>query len=176
MTDSCVPIVVMGVSGSGKTTLGATLGEALGLPFIDADDLHPPSNKALMAAGIPLTDDDRWPWLETVAEAIAHGGSAGKPPVVACSALKRTYRDLLRSHIPNLVFVYLGGSAVTIAERLSQRTHEYMPASLLTTQVAALEPPDKDELHVTVSLEAPLDTALETVLTALGLEAIAAQG
>lgn len=162
------PVVVMGVSGSGKTTLGTTLGEALGLPFVDADDLHPAMNKALMAAGIPLSDVERWPWLEVVAQEILQGHALGRPPVVACSALKRAYRDLLRAHVPDLVFVYLDGSAQTIADRLMQREHEYMPASLLTSQVAALEPPDEDELHITVPLKAPLLEAVELVVAALG--------
>lgn len=168
MTENDRPIVVMGVSGSGKTTLGLSLGEALHLPFVDADDLHPPLNKALMAAGIPLSDVERLPWLEVVAQAILQGRSRGRPPVVACSALKRAYRDLLRAHISDLVFVYLDGAAQTIAERLTQREHEYMPASLLTSQVAALEPPDEDELHITVPLKAPLPDAVDLVLAALG--------
>lgn len=164
----------MGVSGSGKTTLGATLGEALRLPFVDADDLHPAANKALMAAGIPLSDADRWPWLKVVAQAILQGRSLGRPPIVACSALKRAYRDLLRAHISDLVFVYLDGSAQTIAERLMHREHEYMPASLLSSQVAALEPPDENELHITVPLKAPLSDAVDLVLAALESLAIPA--
>lgn len=168
MTELGHPIVVMGVSGSGKTTLGAAIAEALQVPFIDADDLHPPANKALMAAGIPLSDADRWPWLDVVAQAILQGGNVGKLPIVACSALKRAYRDLLRIHISDLVFVYLDGSAQTIAERLALREHEYMPASLLTSQVAALEPPDEDELHISVPLKASLNDAVELVLAALG--------
>ena len=168
MTETGRPIVVMGVSGSGKTTLGASLAEVLHLPFVDADDLHPALNKSLMAAGIPLSDAERWPWLEVVAQAILQGRCLGRPPVVACSALKRAYRDLLRAQNSGLVFVYLDGSAQTIAERLTQREHEYMSASLLTSQVAALEPPDEDELHITVPLNAPLTDAVDLVLAALG--------
>lgn len=167
MTPAGRPIVVMGVSGSGKTTLGATLADALVRPFIDADDLHPPANKLLMAAGIPLSDDDRWPWLETVAHEILDGRGHGSTPVVACSALKRAYRDQLRTRIPDLLFVYLVGSAEIIAARLTQRHHEYMPASLLASQVAILEPPGADEPHIAVALETPLAEAVESVAAAL---------
>jgi gluconokinase len=169
MTTQVRPIVVMGVSGSGKSTLGASLGESLGLPFVDADDLHPESNKASMAAGIPLKDADRLPWLDIVARTITNGLNAGHPTVVACSVLKRAYRDLLRTSVPNVLLVYLEGSPETIASRLSDRRHEYMPASLLASQIADLEPPEADEAHIRISLDVPVDVAVDTVIRTLDL-------
>jgi gluconokinase len=134
------PIVVMGVSGSGKSTVGALLAARVRLPFIDGDDLHPPANKQKMAAGIPLDDADRAPWLDAIATAIA-----GAPQVVACSALKRSYRDRLRVAAPNARFVYLAGTPKLLALRLSARTHEFMPPGLIDSQLAILEPPGCDE-------------------------------
>ncbi|GAP60636.1 probable gluconokinase [Arthrobacter sp. Hiyo1] len=144
------PMAIMGVSGSGKTVLGQALGKRLGIPFIDADDLHPASNKALMAAGIPLTDADRIPWLNVVAATIAKGVSENQPSVVACSALKRTYRDLLRTQVSDLLLIYIDGAAEVIARRLEDREHEYMPASLLASQIATLEQPEADEAYIRV--------------------------
>lgn len=136
-------VVVMGVSGSGKSTVGAMLAGAAGLRFIEGDDLHPPRNVALMAAGTPLTDDDRSDWLDAVAQALATAGTPGV--VVSCSALKRSYRDRLRAAAPGLRLVYLHGDAATLAARLSRRVHAYMPASLLQSQLDILEPPQPDE-------------------------------
>jgi gluconokinase len=145
-------IFVMGVSGVGKTTVGSALAAKLGIPFIDADDLHPPANKAKMAAGIPLTDEDRRPWLETVARAAGH-----QPSVVACSALRRRYRDYLLSLLPSAIFIHLEADRQQIAERVSVRTHEYMPASLLDSQLATLEPLAADEpgfqIDATIAIE-----------------------
>jgi gluconokinase len=128
-------IFVMGVSGAGKTTFGMALASHLGISFIDADDLHPPTNKAKMAAGTPLTDEDRRPWLEAVALA-----SSRQSSVVACSALRRVYREYLLSLLPGGVFVHLDASRQQIAGRVASRAHEYMPASLLDSQLATLEP------------------------------------
>jgi gluconokinase len=129
-------IVVMGVAGSGKSLIGARLATALGVPFLDADDLHPASNVAKMTAGIPLQDDDRWPWLDAVGAAIA----AGVGGVVACSALRFGYRERLRASAPGLVFVHLGGSAELLAARIGERTNHFMPSGLLHSQLATLEP------------------------------------
>ena len=133
-------VVVMGVSGCGKSTVGAALAEALGWPFLDADDFHPPANVAKMAAGVPLTDDDRWPWLDRIADALAAATREGGDVVLACSALKRAYRERL-ARTGDAVFVHLRGDAQTITERLAVRRHRYMPASLLASQFATLEPP-----------------------------------
>lgn len=173
MTAAIQPMVVMGVSGSGKTVLGQALGTNLGIPFIDADDLHPASNKALMAAGTPLTDADRIPWLNVVAGTIAKGVSQGQPRVVACSALKRTYRDLLRAQTPDLLLIYINGAADIIAQRLENREHEFMPASLLASQIATLEPPEADEAHISIPAELTVEKAVDLILATLHLSAAA---
>ncbi|QEO10793.1 gluconokinase [Protaetiibacter larvae] len=130
----------MGVSGSGKSTVGALLAEALGVPFVDGDALHPPENVAKMAAGIPLDDADRAPWLDAV------GARLADPPVViACSALRRAYRDRLRGFAPELALVYLRGDRKLLARRLKSRRGHFMPASLLDSQLATLERPADDE-------------------------------
>jgi gluconokinase len=141
-------IIVMGVSGSGKSTVGALLATRLGLPFIDGDDLHPQANKQKMAAGIPLDDADRAPWLDTIAAALARA-----PVVVACSALKRRYRDRLRANAPHVQFIYLAGLPDLLAQRLSTRSHEFMPPELLESQLAILEPPGSDENAFTVNIQ-----------------------
>jgi gluconokinase len=133
-------VVLMGVSGSGKTTVGDALARSLGWPFRDADDFHPPGNVAKMAAGIPLTDDDRWPWLDAMAAAMRHILAEGGNAVFACSALRQVYRDRLVA-AGDVRFVYLAGDYDTIAARLAQRRHRYMPPSLLASQFATLEPP-----------------------------------
>ena len=138
--------IVMGVSGSGKTTIGARLARELDLEFVEGDDLHPPDNVKRMAAGTPLTDDDRRGWLSAVAARLREGKRAGRGLVVSCSALKRSYRDLLRSIVAaDVRFVYLAGSRALLAERLAQRRGHFMPPSLLESQLAILEEPSPDE-------------------------------
>jgi carbohydrate kinase (thermoresistant glucokinase family) len=135
-----VPVVVMGVSGAGKSAIGARLAVALGVPFVDGDDLHPAANVAKMAAGIPLDDDDRWPWLDLVGASLAQG-----PRVVACSALKRAYRDRLRATAPDTVFVEIDVDRATLLARVQERPGHFMPASLLDSQLTTLEPLGADE-------------------------------
>lgn len=144
MTKATKPlVVVMGVSGSGKSTIGALLAAQLGVPFIDADDLHPASNVGKMAAGIPLTDDDRWPWLAQVGAALAERRGSGA--VIACSALKRAYRDAIRHPASSVRFVLLEGTRDLIAVRIGQRVDHFMPPALLDSQLAMLEPLGLDE-------------------------------
>lgn len=130
-------LVVMGVSGAGKTTIGAALARELGWPFLDADDYHPPENVAKMAAGTPLEDEDRWPWLQKINTKLKREKNA----VLACSALKESYRQRLGAGLKDFRIVYLHGSFELIAARSRARRHRYMPASLLESQFAALEPP-----------------------------------
>lgn len=136
----------MGVAGSGKSTIGAMFARALHLAFLEGDDLHPAQNVERMAAGIPLTDDDRRPWLLAIAGQLRDAQRAGMGLVVACSALKRSYRDLLRSvGAADVRFVYLTGTRALLAERLANRRGHYMPAALLDSQLATLEEPAADE-------------------------------
>ena len=152
MTAQLPPLVVMGVSGCGKSTIGSLLGERLGIPFFDGDDFHPPANKAKMASGTPLDDDDRAPWLAEIGAALATPADGAGHRIIACSALKRRYRDVLRSFAPDVVFIHLSGEAATISGRLSGRAHEYMPSSLLASQLATLEPLGADEAHIAVDI------------------------
>lgn len=151
--EQAVSIVAMGTQGVGKSTVGRSLAEALGVAFIDGDDLHPAHNIALMAAGTPLTDADREPWLHTVGETLAEHASSGGA-VVACSALRRRYRDLIRGHVPGVYFVEPWGPMELIAERVAARDHEYMPATLLQSQYDTLEPLADDEDGIRVSVVA----------------------
>lgn len=137
--------VVMGITGSGKTTVGASLAHALGVDFVEGDDYHPPENVRRMASGIPLTDDDRAGWLRTLATRIREAKDAGTGLVLACSALKRSYRDVLRAAAPEVQFVFLTGPRALISERLAERRGHFMPASLLDSQLATLEEPTVDE-------------------------------
>ncbi|GAA3873903.1 gluconokinase [Leifsonia kafniensis] len=162
------PICVMGVQGSGKSTIGRSLATALGLRFFDGDDLHSVEAKAKMASGHPLTDEDRLPWLTRIAVVIADAASHGEPIVVACSALKRSYRDLMRETAPTLYFAQLEGSQALIAERLSHRNHEYMPPTLLDSQFATLEPLATDEAGTRVSLTLTPDEIVVEIMKEIG--------
>jgi len=140
----------MGVSGSGKSTVGAALAQRLGVPFADADDFHPPANIAKMSAGHPLDDRDRHPWLEAVGRWLAEHPGGG---VISCSALKRTYRDQLRHHASEVEFLLLEGSREVIAKRQAGRLDHFMPASLLASQLATLEPLEPDEHGVVIDVD-----------------------
>lgn len=137
--------VVMGITGSGKSTVGALLARKLGVQFIEGDDYHPLENVQRMASGIPLTDDDRASWLSALATRIREAHDLGTGLVVTCSALKRSYRDILRAAAPELRFIFLNGSRALVSERLAERRGHFMPASLLESQLATLEEPAVDE-------------------------------
>jgi gluconokinase len=150
------PLVVMGVSGCGKSTVGSLLARQLGLTFIDGDDLHPAANKEKMGAGIPLDDADRHPWLAEIGRTLRDGASAGV--IVACSALKRRYRDQLRAEAGEVLFLHLNGDPETLSSRVAGRQHEFMPAAMLDSQLAALEPLGDDEAHVLLDIrESPAE-------------------
>lgn len=155
-------IIVMGVSGSGKSTVGAALAARRGWCFVDGDDLHPPANVAKMAAGEPLTDADRTPWLARIAEALQDCRDI--PLVIACSALKRRYRDRLRQADSGVRFVFLYGSTTLLAQRLSGRAGHFMPTSLLQSQLDALEAPGPDEADVLpLAISLPLAAQLAAI-------------
>jgi carbohydrate kinase (thermoresistant glucokinase family) len=144
-------LVVMGVSGAGKTTLAKGLADALNVPFKEGDTLHPPANVAKMKAGQPLSDEDRAPWLACIKEWIDAELDHGRSGIVTCSALKRAYRDVLRANRPNVVLVYIEGEKSLIRGRLERRQGHFMPASLLASQFATLEPPAASEQPIIVS-------------------------
>lgn len=158
------PIVVMGVAGSGKTVVGQALAARLGRRFVDADDLHPAANVEKMRRGEPLNDDDRAPWLDTVGATLAEPSA----PVVACSALKRAYRDRLRAAAPGLRFVHLHGDRALIADRMAAREDHFMPLSLLDDQLSTLEPLDDDEAAVVVRIDQPVDAIVDEAAARLG--------
>jgi gluconokinase len=151
-------LVVMGVSGSGKSTVGAAVAQRLRVPFADADDFHPPANIAKMTAGQALDDHDRRPWLEAIGEWLAaHPDGA----VISCSALKRSYRDQLRHHAPAVAFLHLQGEREVIARRQASRPGHFMPASLLTSQFATLEPLQPDERGVVIDVDQSVDAIVQ---------------
>jgi gluconokinase len=156
------PIVVMGVSGSGKSTVGAALAQRLRVPFADADDFHPLANVAKMTSGQPLNDDDRYPWLEAIGNWLAEHCESGG--VMSCSALKRKYRDQLRRCCPDVVFLHLTGTPEVISRRQASRPGHFMPASLLASQFATLEPLRPDERGVAIDVDQDIDSIVETYL------------
>jgi carbohydrate kinase (thermoresistant glucokinase family) len=163
-------VIVMGVSGSGKSTVGAALARALGWPYLDADDFHPPQNVAKMAAGTPLTDDDRWPWLDRIVDALRDATATHGNAVLACSALRQAYRERL-ARAGAIRFVHLRGDFATIAQRLATRQHRYMPATLLASQFATLEAPDD---AIDIDVRASVDAQVAAIIAALAPASAAA--
>ena len=162
-------LIVMGVSGAGKSTVGEALAARLGWRYEDGDSFHPASNVAKMHAGHPLTDEDRWPWLRAIAAEIDRVCQAGSHVVMACSALRRTYRDVLLHGRKDVRLIYLDGTEPLIGDRLGHRKGHFMPPGLLASQFATLEPPGADEHAVRVSIDAPVETIVDDVLDQLGL-------
>jgi gluconokinase len=158
-------VVVMGVSGCGKSTVGTALAEALRVPYADADDFHPAANVAKMAAGTPLDDEDRWPWLDRVAAWLGdHRDSGG---VVSCSALKRAYRDLLTADASEAVFVHLHADRDVLTERLARRPGHFMPATLIDSQLDTLEPLEADERGFVLDVALPVDVLVDQAVDRL---------
>ncbi|MCW2876829.1 MAG: Gluconokinase [Sphaerisporangium sp.] len=160
-------LVVMGVTGSGKTTVGAALGQRLRVPFADADDFHSPANVAKMSAGVPLDDDDRLPWLHAIGAWLAEHAAGGG--VVSCSALRRSYRDVLRESAPGVSFVHLAGDREVVRRRVAGRPGHFMPATLVASQFATLEPLEPDEHGVVLDLGRSVDRLVEDYLDAAPL-------
>lgn len=160
-------IVVMGVTASGKTEVGTALGERLGYRFVDSDALHPKSNIEKMKRGEPLDDDDRAPWLDRVGETLAEANGEGGT-IVACSALKRAYRDRIRRAAPDAVFVLLHADRHVLKERIESRPHHFMPPSLLDSQLNTLEQPGEDEPVVSVGVQVPMETVVQRTIARLG--------
>ena len=155
-------LVIMGVSGCGKSTVGERLAQRLGVPFLEGDDLHPPRNVALMAAGTPLTDADRADWLDAIAGRLS-GLRSDEGMVVSCSALKRMYRDRLRAAASYLQFVHLHGDPALLATRLAQRQGHYMPPALLISQLETLEIPSADESALSLDIAEPADSLVAQI-------------
>lgn len=161
-------MVVMGVSGSGKSTIASMLAHRLDWSFEDADWFHPPANVEKMQGGVPLTDEDRWPWLRAIAAWIDETRAAGQHGVVACSALKRSYRDILVGGRSDVRIVYLKGERELIARRMAARSGHFMPAGLLDSQFQTLEEPGPDENPIVVSIDARPREIVDAVLSELG--------
>jgi gluconokinase len=159
-------VLLMGVTGSGKTTVGEKLAAELGWTFSDADDFHPAANKAKMRAGIPLTDDDRWPWLLAVRQVIEQALRDNPGAIVACSALKAAYRDVLAGGLEPIRFVLLDGDPAVLKARLVQRRHEFMNPALLESQIDTLERPPN---AIVIDIELPLDEQVRRIRRALGV-------
>ena len=163
-------LIVMGVSGSGKSTIGESLARRIGWRYEDGDKFHPPSNVAKMSAGHPLTDDDRWPWLRAIAEEVDRVCGAGEHAVIACSALKRAYREVLVHGRDDVRIVFLDGSQQLIAARLAARKGHFMPPGLLDSQFRTLERPTPDEGAVAVSIDAPVEAIVDDIVARLKLD------
>jgi gluconokinase len=159
------PFVVMGVSGCGKSSVASLLASRTGGLFLDADDFHPPENKAKMAAAIPLTDEDRWGWLDALNGELKSQAATGRAVFLACSALRQMYRDRLRAGLPTLRFIYLKGSQELIRQRMGSRENHFMPPTLLESQFALLEEPAD---AIVADIESPLGEAVAGILTQIG--------
>jgi carbohydrate kinase (thermoresistant glucokinase family) len=149
MTDSRAPFIVMGVSGCGKSTIAQLLAESIGADFIDADDFHPADNKTKMAAGVPLDDSDRWPWLDALNKLLRDRAAHRQTTVLACSALRQAYRDVLARELETATFIYLAGSKAEIQARMEARSGHFMPSTLLDSQFATLEEPT-DAIRISI--------------------------
>lgn len=168
-SESPCALIVMGVSGSGKSTIAERLAARLGWRCVDGDLFHPPANVAKMTAGQPLTDEDRWPWLRAIAAEIDRLAAAGTRSVVACSALKRAYRDIVVHGRDDVRIVFLEGTQDLIARRLAARKGHFMPPGLLDSQFRTLEPPQPEERPVTVSIDAPVEAIVDDAIRQLDL-------
>jgi gluconokinase len=162
-------LVVMGVSGSGKSTIAEHLAARLGWKYVDGDLFHPASNVAKMSAGHPLSDEDRWPWLQAIAGEIDRACAAGSRAVVACSALKRAYRDILVHGRDDVRIVFLDGTQALIANRLTARKGHFMPPGLLDSQFRTLEPPQPAERPITVSIDPPVEAIIDDIIRQLDM-------
>jgi gluconokinase len=167
VADNVCAIVVMGVAGSGKTTIGEKLAERLGWAYEDGDKFHPKSNVEKMSAGHALTDEDRWPWLRAIAGEIDRVCNEDSHVVIACSALKRSYRDVLVHGRSDVRIVYLDGTQELIGRRLKARKGHFMPPTLLDSQFKTLEPPGADERPITVSIDASVEAIVDDVMRKL---------
>lgn len=164
----------MGVSGCGKSTIASLMAESLKFEFLDADDLHPPENKQMMSAGTPLTDENRWPWLKTVRDYAADKASKNEPCVIACSALKQSYRAIL-NQAPEVCYVFLDGPKSLIQERMHNRAGHFMPESLLDSQFEALERPDHENRVVIVTIDSTPQEIADIAIAALKQNGLCAQ-
>ena len=160
-------VVAMGVCGSGKTSVGKVIASRMNWAFIEGDDLHPPANKTKMALGVPLTDEDRWPWLDHIADRMRAIDKAGGSAVVACSALRQAYRDRLRRSGVDLRFLHLTGDASLIRQRMKGRSGHFMPAGLLDSQLATLEPARVDEVLYEVDISGNVGDLAEAAIRSL---------
>lgn len=169
MTGSAVQIVVMGVSGTGKTSVAKRVAETLDLPFVEGDDHHSPQSVAKMTAGVPLTDEDRWPWLRTLAGILGESAGRGTTTVLTCSALRRSYRDVLRGRLGlgGVFFVHLDAALEVLEDRMQHRQGHFMPTSLLASQLSTLEPLGEDEHGERVDVAPPLDDVVAQALRAV---------
>lgn len=160
-------MVLMGVAGSGKTSVGAALARTLAVPYRDGDDLHPAANIAKMQRGEPLTDADRWPWLALVGQSLGRDA----PLIIGCSALKRSYRDHITAKAGGpVLFIHLSGARDVIEARMRAHTGHFMPPALLDSQFATLEPPQPDEMAITVDIANPLDAVIAEIVQRIGAD------